>query len=67
MKKKKQMKKKKSKFKKKKRIKKKTKNKAVPAEVRTRGKWYRWQSRYIMSRANIACHVIKFTIYKVLP
>ena len=57
---------------KKKRIKKKselkkTKNKAVPAEVQTWGKWYQRQSPYTMSRANIAYQVIKFTIYKVLP
>ena len=51
---------------KKKRIKK-TKNKAVPAKVRTRGKWYRRQSPYTMSHANVAYQMNKFTIYKVLP
>ena len=65
------MKKKKSKLKKKANLKKSefktTKNKAVPAEVRTRGKWYRGQSPYTMSHANIAYQKIKFTICKVLP
>ena len=46
---------------------KKTNNKAVLAEVRTRGKWYRRQSPYTTSYANIAYQVTKFTIYKVLP
>ena len=58
--------KKKSKFKKKSELKK-TKNKPDPAEVRTRRKWYRRQSPYTMSHANIAYQAIKFTIYKVLP
>ena len=52
---------------KKKRIKNKNKKKAVPAEVRTRGKWYRRQSPYTIRHANIAYLVLKFTIYKVLP
>ena len=56
------MKKKKSKLKKKRTLKKK-KKKGVPAEVRTRGKWYRRQSPYTMSHANIAYQAIKFTIY----
>ena len=43
------------------------KKKAVPAEVRTWGKWYRRQSPYTMSHANIAYQAIKFTKYKVLP
>ena len=46
---------------------KKPKSKIVPAEVRTRGKWYRRQSPHTMSHANIAYKMIKFTIYKVLP
>ena len=46
---------------------KKTENKAILAEVRTREKWYRRQSPYTMSHANIAYQMIEFTIYKVLP
>ena len=67
MKKKKKQMKKKNKLKKKRELKKKTNIKADPAEVRTWGKWYRRQSPYTMSHANIAHEVIKFTIYKVLP
>ena len=58
---------KKKQIKKKSELKKKTNNKAVPAKVRTRGNWHRRQSPYTMIHANIAYHVIKFTIYKVLP
>ena len=46
--------KKKANFKKKGELKKKQTNKAVPAEVRTGRKWYRRQSPYTMSHANIA-------------
>ena len=45
---------KKKQIKKKSELKKKTKNKAVPAEFRTRGKWYRRHSPYTMSHASIA-------------